>query len=76
MLYDIFCGHDQNDAIWIDAVESLGAAADRMNQLARDQPGPYFVFCTNKYKVLASIDTSAPSRECIHELHPAHDREG
>jgi hypothetical protein len=59
MEYDIFSGHDHEDAIWIDAVDGLAAAADRMNQLAREKPGPYFVFCTNKYKILICIDTSA-----------------
>lgn len=57
MEYDIFSGHDDGNAIWVDAVDGLAAAADRMNQLAREKPGPYFVLCTTKYKILTSIDT-------------------
>jgi hypothetical protein len=57
--YDIFCGHVDKDAVWIETVDGLGAATDRMKQLAEEKPGPYFVFCTETHKVLASIHTFA-----------------
>ncbi|MGB7433961.1 MAG: hypothetical protein WBW49_00985 [Candidatus Acidiferrum sp.] len=58
-IYEIFLGSRDKDALWLEAVEGLGAACDRMNELAAQCPGPYFVFCTSTHKVLASVDTHA-----------------
>jgi hypothetical protein len=62
-IFDIFSGQfgDKN-AVWIEAVEGLGSAADRMKQLAAGKPGPYFVFSTEKGAVVAAIDTSGRQR--------------
>jgi hypothetical protein len=56
--YDIFSGETDKDALWLEAVEGLGTAKDRMQVLATQTPGPYFVFCQRTHKILASIDTS------------------
>jgi hypothetical protein len=56
--YDIFSGSRDKDALWLEAVQGLGAACDRMKELAAQTKGPYFVFCTSTHKVLASVDTS------------------
>jgi hypothetical protein len=55
--YDIFAGHVDRDAIWMEAVPGLGAATDRMKELAQEKPGAYFVFSAEIHKVLASIET-------------------
>jgi hypothetical protein len=55
--YDIFSGQFDKDAMWLEAVEGLGAACDKMNERAKKSPGPYFVFCQNANKVLAHINT-------------------
>jgi hypothetical protein len=57
--YDIFSGKVDGDSIWLEAVEGLGAANDRMEEHAKRTPGPYFIFCQRTHAVLASIDTSA-----------------
>jgi hypothetical protein len=55
--YDIFSGRIDRDAIWLESVDGLAAAVDRMNHYARQSPGCYFVFCSSSHSVLASINT-------------------
>lgn len=57
--YDIFSGRTKEDAVWIDAVEGLEAASNRMRVAATEKPGPYFVVCTETNRILNSVDTSA-----------------
>jgi hypothetical protein len=57
-LYDIFSGHPSNGAIWVEAVDNLAAANDRMVEYARENPGPYFIFCHKNRVIVASVDTS------------------
>jgi len=56
--FDIFRGSLNNGALWIESVEGLSAATQRMFQLSVIQPAPYFVFDYKQHKVLASTDTS------------------
>jgi hypothetical protein len=58
--YDIFSGHVDRDALWLETVEGLGAAVAKMKEYAEQSPGCYFVFCTHTHSVLASVDTSIP----------------
>jgi hypothetical protein len=55
--FDIFSGSVDKDAIWIEAVEGLGNAKDRMDELAAKSPGKYFVFCGFSHTVMAVTDT-------------------
>jgi hypothetical protein len=60
--YHIFSGrYGTTDVLWRDSVEGFGSANERMKELAAHEPGPYFVFCTEKHAILASIDTSTAS---------------
>lgn len=54
--YDIFSGAE-SDALWIECVDGLTAAIDRMNAIADDMPGLYFIFGSRERKVLARADT-------------------
>jgi hypothetical protein len=57
--FDIFAGHfGSADVLWIETVEGLAAARSRMEEIAAQTPGPYFVFFTSDHSVLASIDNS------------------
>jgi hypothetical protein len=57
--FDIFAGHSgSNDVLWLETVEGLAAARSRMEEIAAQKPGPYFVFFTSDHSVSASIDTS------------------
>jgi hypothetical protein len=60
-LYDVFRGHPNKEALWIEAVDGLGAANDRMKEHAQRIPGSYFVFCQRTHAVMARIDTSVSS---------------
>lgn len=58
-MFDIFSGRfGDGNAMWVQAVEGLGNAADRMKQLAAESPGPYFVYSTQQRIVVARIDSS------------------
>jgi hypothetical protein len=68
-MFDIFSGRfDDGNAMWVEAVEGLGTAADRMKQLAADNPGPYFVYSTQRRLVVARIDSSAPQSMPVQRL--------
>ncbi len=43
-IYDLFKGNSQENAIWIEAVEGLEAATERMNRLAAMDSSDYFLF--------------------------------
>jgi hypothetical protein len=59
--YDIFRGRfGDGDAIWLEAVEGLGVAYEKMKARAATVPGKYFVFCQTTHAVQDTIDTSAP----------------
>jgi hypothetical protein len=53
--YDIFSGQFDKDAIWLETVEGLGAACEKMKELAKNPPGPYFVFCQNTHHINTRI---------------------
>jgi hypothetical protein len=55
--YDIFSGRLNSAAMWIEAVEGLGNAYQRMTELAANSPGCYFIFCTRTHTVRGSIST-------------------
>jgi hypothetical protein len=56
--FDIFSGSPDNDAMWIEAVSGLAKARERMEELAQQVPGRYFVFATHSRSLLATIDTT------------------
>jgi hypothetical protein len=57
--FDIFRGRfGDTDVVWIEAVEGLAAARQRMEHFASEAPGPYFVFSSFSHVVLAAIDTT------------------
>lgn len=55
--FDIFRGTNDKDAMWVDAVEGLSSARERMDQIAAAQPGQYFVFASRSRAILARTDT-------------------
>jgi len=60
--YDIFAGrHGDTDARWIEPVEGLGCAYERMKEISAKERGPYFILDAHSHKVLASVDTTAKS---------------
>ena len=59
-LFDIFAGDYGKDAKWIESVKGLGYAHIRMEELATQAPGKYFIFSCYSRSVLAQIDTAKP----------------
>lgn len=56
-VFDIFSGTTDNDAVWLEAVAGLSSARDRMEEIAAQSPGQYFVFGQQDHSILARIDT-------------------
>ena len=57
--FDIFSGSfKKRDLMWIEAVLGLSKARARMEELAAEAPGEYFVFSMRSRAILAKIDTT------------------
>jgi ActR/RegA family two-component response regulator len=56
--YDLFKGSSQENAIWIEAVEGLEAATERMNRLAAKDSSEYFLFQAGS--IVASVKNPKP----------------
>jgi hypothetical protein len=52
-VFDIFKELPDRDAVWIERGAGLGEARERMEQIAKEAPGPYFVFSPTSHSVLA-----------------------
>jgi hypothetical protein len=60
--FDIFAGVPSGvdrDAFWMESVDGLAAACERMKHYAASRPGSYFVFSMSRHQTMASINTSA-----------------
>jgi hypothetical protein len=55
-IFDIFAG-TYDKAVWIEAVEGLSNARERMEQIGKEKPGRYFLFSCPDHLVLARIET-------------------
>jgi hypothetical protein len=65
--FDVFRGRfGESDAEWVEAVEGLAAACQRMCGLATERPGRYFVFYTSSHEVLDSMDTTPLAQARAH----------
>jgi hypothetical protein len=64
--YDVFSGTGYGDAKWLEAAKGLTAANQRMQELAEQTPGPYFVFSAQSNEILAAIDTTTGNAKKQH----------
>jgi hypothetical protein len=55
--FDIFSGQIDKNALWIETVEGLSNARERMEQIAAEKPGQYFIFSSLSHAVLAQVET-------------------
>lgn len=55
-MFDIFTGSNDKDALWVEAASGLAGARERMEQIAAEHPGQYFVFSQRTHCILARID--------------------
>jgi hypothetical protein len=69
--FDIFSGTFKK-AWWIEAVEGLSNGRERMQQIAKEKPGEYFLFCTRTHASVAEIHTFAiPYPQPLANLNPS-----
>jgi hypothetical protein len=54
---------DQWDSVWIEAVEDLETAYDRMRDWAAKRPGKCFVYCTRTRRAVHRSDTAPDEKE-------------
>jgi hypothetical protein len=57
LTFDIFSGVFEQNALWVEAVQGIDHATKRMEQIASDKPGKYFIFCSATHAVVSSTDT-------------------
>jgi hypothetical protein len=56
--FDIFESSDsKNDALWLECIEGLDAARDRMYEIAAQRPGMYYVLNLQARLLVAKTDT-------------------
>jgi hypothetical protein len=56
IVFEIFFGIQDKNAVWKESVTGLHAANERMRQIAADLPGAYFIFHSQSRKVMARLD--------------------
>ena len=56
--YDIFSGSIDNAPLWLETVDDLEEARERMKQRGLESPGPYFAYCSFTQTVVEVINTS------------------
>jgi len=55
--FDIFSGAPEENGLWMEAVEGLSKAQQRMGQIAAQNPGKYFLFSSGSQSILAQIQS-------------------
>ena len=57
-MFDLFAGPPDRDAAWLESVVGLEKAKNRVNELAAENPGEYFVFHSRSHTVLVHFINS------------------
>lgn len=57
-VFDVFSGTSEKDAVWREAVEGLSNARKRMEQLAVNVPGAYFLYSPQSHSILVKTNTA------------------
>jgi len=58
---DIFSGSLDHEPVWLESVEGLATASQRLMERATRVPGSYFVFDTESRNILLHVDTTPKS---------------
>jgi hypothetical protein len=56
--FDLFSGASDKDARWLESVEGLSEARERMEHIAAVRPDAYFLYDPLSRSVLAKADTT------------------
>ena len=60
--FDIFSGRSRKDGRWLEAVQGLSNARERVWQIAEEKPGSYFIFSKRDGAILIKIETFEKSQ--------------
>jgi hypothetical protein len=72
MVVDIFTGvYGTEESIWLESAESLAHAKQRVNEIAAQKPGSYFVFDPSEGRLLYQIHASSLVDQCHSEMQAA-----
>jgi hypothetical protein len=55
--FDIFSGAPEEHGEFVEAIEGLSSARERMVQIAAQKPGKYFLFSGSSQSILARMQT-------------------
>jgi hypothetical protein len=55
--FEIFSGAPEENGLWVEAVEGLSSAHQRMGQIALEKPGEYFLFSSTDQSILTRVST-------------------
>ena len=55
--FDIFSGAPEENGMWVEAIEGLSSAHQRMGQIAAEKPGKYFLLSNTDQFILTRVDT-------------------
>ena len=58
---DIFSGAPYENGLWVEAIEGFSNARQRMDQIAAEKPGKYFLLATTEQSILTRVDTGCPT---------------
>ena len=56
-IVDIFSGAPEEHGLWVEAIEGLSNARQRMGHIAAEKPGKYFIFSSGSLSILTRIET-------------------
>lgn len=54
--FDIYSGVPDKTAVWCESVEGVSNARSRMEEIAKNRPGAYFIFYRRDHSILARIE--------------------
>lgn len=59
----IYSGAPGEDAFWLETLEDLSSASERLDQIAAQKPGTYFIFSIQANAIVAW--TNIPERPAV-----------
>ena len=56
-IFDIFSGAPEEAGLWVEGIEGLSNARQRMGQIAKEKPGKYFLLSGASQSIITRIET-------------------
>ena len=64
-LFHIYASAEDNRSEWLEAVPGLGNARERLEEIAREKPGRYFVLSPHSGATVAASDTRKQLQKAV-----------